>query len=256
MNQYWDPHAYVRDASFVSELATPVIELLNPRPGERILDLGCGDGVLSRKLMDMGCVVIGIDSSPDMVKAAVELGVDARVGDGQELAFYEEFDAVFSNSALHWMTHPDAVISGVQRALKPGGRFVGEFGGYGNIETVIRALRKALPKYGIDFDKINPWYFPTAEEYRARLEAHSMDVRLCELIPRPTRLNTQLVNWLKVFARRFLDAVPEFERENFLEEVVTHCKGGLQNLEGKWILDYVRLQFIAFKPSRPKSCKM
>jgi trans-aconitate methyltransferase len=247
MSQAWSPSAYARDARFVSELATPVVELLSPRPGERILDLGCGDGVLSRKLADMGCIVIGVDSSPDMIKAAVKLGLDARVVDGQELAFCEEFDAVFSNAALHWMTRPDDVIAGVRRALKPGGRFVGEFGGHGNIETVLRALRKALHKRGIAFNEINPWYFPTVEEYRARLEAQSMDVCMCELIPRPTRLSTHIVNWLKVFARRFLDVIPETEHEAFLREVSTYCMGELRNSDGHWILDYVRLRFAAVK---------
>src|SRR5690606_30524386 len=135
--------------------------------GERILDLGCGDGVLTREIAERGCEVVGVDSSPEMVEAARALGTDARLMDGHCLSFESEFNAVFSNAALHWMNRPDEVLEGVARALKPGGRFVGEFGGDGNIREVLRGIRGALGDRGVDFDRLNPWYFPTAEEYRA-----------------------------------------------------------------------------------------
>ena len=107
----------------------PVVEWLNPQAGERILDLGCGDGALTLKLKALGCEVVGVDSSPELVHVAQALGLDARLMDGQNLQFKAEFDAVLTNAALHWMKQPDAVIQGVGQALKPGGRFVGEFGG-------------------------------------------------------------------------------------------------------------------------------
>ena len=139
-NQSWDPDAYARNARFVSDLGAPVVELLAPRAGERILDLGCGDGALTLKLVALGCDVVGVDASAPQVEAARRLGLDARVADGERLAFDAEFDAVFSNAAIHWMKPPDDVIAGVWRALKPGGRFVGEFGGHGCVETIKRAL--------------------------------------------------------------------------------------------------------------------
>jgi trans-aconitate methyltransferase len=129
--QQWNPQQYAENARFVSDLGAPVIELLAPQPGERILDLGCGDGALTVKLLDFGCKVIGIDSSPEMVVAAKSLGIDARVMNGQTLQFNGEFNAVFSNATLHWMKNPESVIAGAWCALKPGGRFVGEFGGHG-----------------------------------------------------------------------------------------------------------------------------
>src|SRR5688500_15143750 len=138
--QSWSAEGYARNARFVADLGQPVLELLAPQPGERILDLGCGDGALTTKLVAAGATVVGGDASAELVAAAQALGLDARIADGQALAFEAEFDAVFSNAALHWMKQPDAVIAGVRRALKPGGRFVGEFGGHGNVAAIVTAL--------------------------------------------------------------------------------------------------------------------
>jgi SAM-dependent methyltransferase len=169
--QTWSPEQYAQQARFVSDLGLPVVELLAPRAGERILDLGCGDGALTKTLVELGCQVVGVDASPAMVAAARALEVDARVMDGQCLPFAQEFDAVFSNAALHWMPQLDAVLAGVWRALKPGGRFVGECGGAGNTATVVQALTGALRRRGINAEAVNPWHFPTLEEYRITLEA-------------------------------------------------------------------------------------
>ena len=175
-SQQWDARGYAENARFVADLGMPVVDLLAPRPGERILDLGCGDGALTEKLAAAGCDVVGADASAELVKAARARGLDARLINGETLEFDGEFDAVFSNAALHWMLRPDAVIDGVHRALKPGGRFVGEFGGAGNVATIASALEAALDRRGFDGKAANPWYFPSAEEYAAKLTAHGFRV--------------------------------------------------------------------------------
>jgi trans-aconitate methyltransferase len=247
VSQSWNPTAYARDARFVSDLARDVVELLAPRAGERILDLGCGDGALTRRLVEAGCEVVGVDASPEMIQAAVDTGLDARLMDGHSLSFGAEFDAVFSNASLHWMKRPGEVIAGVRKALKMGGRFVGEFGGHGNIAVVSQALRGALEGRGLSFDELSPWYFPTDGEYRSRLEKSSMRVLECRLVSRPTPLATDLVAWLRIFARTFLQVVPESERDGFLEEVSARCESQLRSPEGQWSVDYVRLRFAAQK---------
>jgi len=247
--QTWDPDDYARNARFVSDLGAPVVELLDPQPGERILDLGCGDGALTRTLVDAGARVIGIDGSEAQIEAARRLGLDARVGDGERLAFDGDFDAVFSNAALHWMKRVDPVIDGVWRALVPGGRFVGEFGGHGCVQHIVTALHAALGRRGIDGDDHHPWYFPTDDAYRERLEARGFEVRWIALIPRPTPLPGDVTAWLGTFAQPFLAPIPERDRPSFLDEVRDRLRPHLCDATGAWTADYVRLRFAAQRPA-------
>jgi len=246
--QQWSPEQYAKNARFVSDLGMPVVTLLEPRAGERILDVGCGDGPLTKKLVEMGCNVVGVDASPAMIEAAKALGLDAHVMVGQALQFACEFDAVFSNAALHWMKPPEAVIDGVWRALKPGGRFVAEFGGAGNTATVLHALEVALQSRGLDFHTLNPWYFPSVEEHRGKLETRGFAVNSIALIPRPTPLPGSLVGWLETFAQSFVAPLPVAEHTQFLAEVENLCRPTLCDAESKWSVDYVRLRFSATKP--------
>ena len=246
--QQWSPEQYAKNARFVSDLGMPVVTLLAPSAGERILDVGCGDGPLTKKLVDMECEVVGVDASPAMIEAAKALGLDARVMDGQALQFESEFDAVFSNAALHWMKQADTVIAGVWRSLKPGGRFVGEFGGDGNTATVLRALDAALQQRGLDFRTLSPWYFPSVEEYRGKLETRGFVVNTVALIPRPTPLPGSLVGWLETFAQSFVAPLPVADRTQFLADVENQCRPTLCDANGKWSVDYVRLRFSATKP--------
>src|SRR5215470_17493034 len=223
-NQTWSPEQYSEHARFVTDLGMPVVELLAPAPGEHILDLGCGDGPLTRKLSDLGCNVIGVDSSAEMIASAKALGLDARVMDGHALQFNGEFDAVFSNAALHWLKEPDKVVDGVWRALKPGGRFVGEFGGFGNVATIVTALEQALRERSIDPGPINPWYNPTAEEYRMVLSARGFVVNSIMLFPRPTPLPGNIVGWLETFAQPFAAILPESERAALFETAAALCR--------------------------------
>ena len=244
-NQTWNPEAYARNAGFVAQLGEPLIDLLAPQPGERVLDLGCGDGVLTEKLATAGCIVVGVDGSPEQIAAAQAKGLDARVADGHNLPFDNEFDAVFSNAALHWMREPDRVIAGVARALKPGGRFVGEMGGAGNIATVWAALVETLARRGIDATALNPWYFPSAEEYQARLEAAGFAVHSMNLFPRPTPLPGDISGWLETFGGAFLSLTDAAGRVQIIDELREALRPTLLTPEGVWVADYVRLRFSA-----------
>ena len=245
--QTWDPDRYARNARFVADLGMPVVELLAPQPGERILDLGCGDGVLTEKLVATGCQVVGVDSSVELIKAAQARGLDARVMDGQHLMFANEFDAVFSNAALHWMKRADEVIAGVWRALKPGGRFVAECGGYKCVATLETALLDALKRRGIAGKDLSPWYFPTVEDYGGRLSAGGFKIHYIALIPRPTPLPGDVTGWLETFAESFTSLLPADERPAFIDEVREAVRPALCDQDGKWTADYVRLRFAAEK---------
>jgi len=244
-SQTWNPADYARHARFVAELGAPVLTLLEPRPGERVLDLGCGDGVLTKALADLGCEVVGVDDSAEQVEAARRLGVDARVMSGASLEFDGEFDAVFSNAAVHWMKPPGAVVSGVRRALRPSGRFVAEFGGEGCVATIRRALFAALERRGIDAAPLDPWYFPGAAEYTALLGGSGFRVDSLEVFPRPTPLPTDVAGWLRTFGGPFLAPLAESERAGFIDEVALTLRPALCDPTGQWVADYVRLRFMA-----------
>jgi SAM-dependent methyltransferase len=243
--QTWDPERYARNARFVSDLGQPVLDLLAPQSGERVLDLGCGDGALTQKLVALGCSVVGVDGSAAQVSAARARGLEAHVMDGQELSFEREFDAVFSNAALHWMRERDRVIRGVARALRPGGRFVGEFGGHGCVAKIVAALDAALGRRGLDASRLNPWYFPTAAEYAEQLAAGGFEVGYIALLPRPTPLPGDIRGWFETFCESFTAALSPAERPAFLDEVCAALRPELCDGEGRWSADYVRLRFSA-----------
>lgn len=244
--QEWRADRYATHAGFVAELGLPVLELLNARAGERILDLGCGDGVLAERLRGLGCEVVGVDGSADMVRATRARGIEALVMDGQALTFTQEFDAVFSNAALHWMrTDPAAVVAGVARALRRGGRFVGEFGGHGNVAAVTVALMAVLRSRGLDGVAALPWYFPTRAAYRALLEQNGFTVQRIELVPRPTPLPTGIEGWLETFAAPFLALLSPADRSRAVTEVIGLLRPVLCDEQGQWTADYVRLRFVA-----------
>ena len=241
--QKWSAEGYQLHAGFVADLGRPVVTLLDPAPGERILDLGCGDGVLSRVIADAGAEVVGADASPDLLVAAAARGIETRHLDGQALPFVGEFDAVFSNAALHWMKDHDAVIAGVARALKPGGRFVGEFGGHGNVAAIVTALLAAARRHGVTPNL--PWRFPTPSEWQQRLADHGFSIVLCELIPRPTPLPTGMAGWLETFANPIVDGLDQADKRAVLAEATELLSASLRDLAGNWTADYVRLRFAA-----------
>jgi trans-aconitate methyltransferase len=246
-NQDWKADRYAQHAHFVPALGAPVLELLRPQAGERILDLGCGDGVLTEKIAASGAVVVGVDAAADMIAAAKRRGLDARAMEGGKLEFSAEFDAVFSNAALHWMKRDrDAVIAGVHRALKPGGRFVAEMGGHGCCAAITVAMVAVLERHGIlDGAATIPWYFPTVDDYRARLERAGFKVEYIELIPRPTPLPTNMAGWIELFTQPFLNRLPPEQRPRAVEEAVEVLRPVLCDEQGRWTGDYIRLRFAA-----------
>jgi len=245
--QVWRADRYAENAHFVPALGQPVLDLLKVRPGERVLDLGCGDGVLTEKIAALGAHVVGVDSSKDMVEAAMRRGLDARVADAYHLDFNREFDAVFCNAALHWMKEdPDAVIAGVNRALKPNGRFAGEMGGHGNVAAITVALLSTLERRKVvNPTLLIPWYYPTVDDYRTRLEAGGFVVNYIELIPRPTPLPTGMADWIETFCMSFIQNLPEPEYKAAIAEVVERLRPVLCDEKGHWTADYVRLRFVA-----------
>jgi SAM-dependent methyltransferase len=245
--QTWDARAYGRNGAFVHELAGGVLEWLNAQPGEHILDLGCGDGQLTQRIAATGAIVRGVDSSPEMVASARSRGILADEASAEALPFAtDSFDAVFSNAALHWMRDQDAVLAEVRRVLKPGGRFVAEMGGHGNIAAIRVALMAVLARHGYGDREDGVNYYPTADVYAGRLARKMFHVERSALIPRPTLLpETGMTGWLRTFRRGVLEGLPKEMRETVVNETAELLASALQDEEGNWIADYVRLRFIA-----------
>ncbi|HEY1804756.1 MAG TPA: methyltransferase domain-containing protein [Terracidiphilus sp.] len=247
MPQTWNADTYGRDGAFVHEMAGGVLEWLAAQQGERILDLGCGDGQLTLRIAESGASVVGIDSSGSMVKAARDRGVKVDQGSAETLPYPDGiFEAVFSNAALHWVRGQDEMLSQVHRVLRPGGRFVAEMGGHGNIAAIRVAFAAVLSRHGFASLGERGNYYPTSEAYSSRLERHGFDVQKILLFPRPTPLNDGgMTGWLNTFYRGALDALPEDLRNSVVEETVALLAPALRGHDGHWTADYVRLRFIA-----------
>jgi len=247
MSQTWNPDTYSQNAAFVPQLGSGVLEWLAPQAAENILDLGCGDGQLTERIVAAGSNVTGIDASPQMVAAARARGVAAEEGPAESLPFADHsFDAVFSNAVLHWVRGQDAMMTEVRRVLRPGGRFVAELGGHGNIATIRVAFAAVLARLGHASLGERGNYYPTPGAYTRRLTSHGFTVARIILFPRPTPLGAGgITAWLNTFCRGALDALPEDLRETAVAETVALLAPVLCDEEGQWTADYVRLRFIA-----------
>ena len=243
----WNVSDYTKNASYVSQYGEDVLALLDPVSGEHILDLGCGEGELAAKIALKGCKVTAIDSSKDMIDVAQNRKLDAYVMSGEDMNFKDEFHAIFSNAALHWMKSSDKVIKNVFNALKINGRFCAEMGGRGNVQTIIAQIYKELDRRGLDGDDYNPWYFPSKEQYARQLEEAGFKVNFIDQFDRPTKLPTDVAGWLNTFAKPFLRDIPETQYENFIQEIKEGVSDILKDKDDNWYADYVRLRFNVIK---------
>lgn len=249
--QQWNANLYDTKHKFVSSLATETVELLSPKVGERILDIGCGTGHLTQNIANCGAEVLGVDSAETMILQARQNYPDLHfaVMDAINLEFTEEFDAVFSNAVLHWIKQPEKVIAGVWKSLKPGGRFVAEFGGKGNINYIQTALERAICQENSAFENLlNPNYFPSIGEYSSLLEKQGFELTFATLFDRPTPLDGEsgMVNWLKMFRNSVLAAFSEDTQAKILANVEEQLRPTLYK-NGTWFADYRRLRVVAIK---------
>ena len=248
----WKPELYDNKHSFVWKLASSVVELLAPRPGERILDVGCGTGQLTAQIAESGAEVVGLDNSPAMIEEARRLHpqVQFQLGDAHEFGVPEPLDAVFSNAALHWITEPENVVDCISRALKHDGRLAVEFGGQGNVRYLCNAIETACRAI-LGETVSHPWYFPSIAEFAALLERHGLEVTQAALIDRPTPLDGDdgLRNWVRMFGNHWLSRIPPQQHGKFFEQVDDIARPTLYR-ESSWRADYRRLRVVARK-TRP-----
>ncbi|MCO5936024.1 methyltransferase domain-containing protein [Mucilaginibacter sp. RB4R14] len=248
----WNAELYDDKHSFVFQYGENVLELLNAKPGEHILDLGCGTGYLTSEIQKLGAVATGIDTSPEMIAKAraTYLNADFFVADGADFDFDDKFDAVFSNAALHWIKNADGAIKSVYNALKSGGRFVAEMGGKGNVQQMVAATTLALNKHGYQVPQNgNPWYFPSTAEYATKLEAAGFRVTFTAHFDRKTQLQDGqqgVAKWLTMFGSSFFAEVPEDKLPQILNEITDELEPHY-NDNGQWYSDYKRLRFTAVK---------
>jgi len=248
----WNANLYDSKHDFVWKYGSDVVSLLAPRHGERILDVGCGTGHLTAQIAESGADVVGVDRSPEMITAARKAfpNLKFEITDARKLPFESEFDAVFSNATLHWIHEPLLVIEGARKALRPGGRFVAEFGGKGNIRKMQNAFDRALEELGLSrAGEINPWYYPSVAEYSALLEGSGFEVQMITLFDRPTGLadgEAGLRNWITMFGSDYLSKVNSETREPFFRRVEELLRPDLFR-DGQWWADYRRLRFVAYR---------
>jgi trans-aconitate methyltransferase len=249
MSKSWDASAYDHGHSYVWQKAADLVNLLDPKPGERILDVGCGTGHLTAQIAARGVTVVGMDASGDMIARAraQQSGIEFFVGDVTDFRVDRPFDAVFSNATLHWVTRARDAARCIFAAIRPGGRFVAEFGGNGNVKRVSAAIAEALEAVGGPaFEQVAPWYFPSIAEYSALLEEVGFEVTFATLFDRPTAVEGGIRAWVEMFGTTMINAVPVDRRVDFFARL-QKAGNGLER-DGQWYADYRRLRIAATRP--------
>ncbi|MBN3923552.1 class I SAM-dependent methyltransferase [Nostoc sp. NMS4] len=250
-NNCWDTALYEDKHAFVWQYGEDLLKLLNPQAGESILDLGCGTGQLTEKIAQAGAEVMGFDYAPAMIEKARENYPHIRfdIADASSFRVDKPLDAVFSNAVLHWVKEADSAIASIHQALKPGGRFVAEFGGKGNVLAIATALENALKSISISAQDRNPWYFPSIGEYATLLEQQGFDVIYSTLFTRPTPLAEEeagMANWIQMFASSFLTGLSDEQQIQVIRVVEEYLKPTLYQ-QGTWTADYRRIRIVAIK---------
>ncbi len=243
----WDPSHYDAHGRFISTYGLELLKWLAARPGERILDFGCGDGFLTQEIASAGAQVTGVDLDPRMVAATRARGLEAEHVDGAALGADEAFDAVFSNSVLQWIRQPEPALVAIARALKPGGRFVVDVAGLGNLAAILVAMRAAGDEHGGDPALAFPFYAPTEAEFAALLRAKGFDIERSETSPRYTALPSELWNWIGSIFRPFFTQFDEATNEAVRARVLSLLEPVLRDASGQWHIDHVRVRVIARK---------
>lgn len=244
----WDASQYDKQHSFVSKLGAGIMEFLDPQPGERILDVGCGTGHLTNTIAERGATAVGLDSSHEMIDVARRNypTVEFICGDIREFRSSDSFDALFSNAVLHWVQPPQSAVARMSEVLRPGGRLVVEFGGYGNVAQICSALEATVQQLtGTTVSAVN--YFPRISEYTRLLEEYGFEVTLARLFDRPTQLEggeCGLEGWLQMFRRPIIDALKPAERVQVISQTQNILRSKLFR-DGAWYADYRRLQIVA-----------
>ncbi len=251
MNIKWDAGKYTADFSFVHRYGSGVIELIDADQGSSVLDLGCGNGALTKALQDRGYLAKGLDASADLLEIARENYPDIEFlhGDATDFVLSKPVDVVFSNAVFHWIDaqrQPD-MLRCVHDALKPSGQFVFEFGGHGNNRLIHSALDSVFAQYGYRYEM--PFYFPTIGEYAALLESAGFRVVYAVLFDRPTELKGEngLKDWINMFVKTPFSVVEtDSTKASMIEEAVEMLRRDLYR-EGKWYADYVRIRMKAIR---------
>jgi trans-aconitate 2-methyltransferase len=248
--QNWDAELYESKHSFVWQYGEGLVDLLAPKPGERILDIGCGTGHLTRKIADSGASVVGIDSAVAMIGQARQNypQLTFALADCTQMEYSDEFDAVFSNAALHWVLDAAAAVKAMARALRSGGRLIVEFGGHGNVQIIENAVIAAVAKHLGNEVPPRKTYYPSIAAYTSLLEAHGIETQWAQLYQRPTPLEGAhgMENWIRQFKWYYFEALTVEFRAGALKEVLADLGTKLHNAQG-WYADYRRLRIIAFK---------
>ncbi len=244
-SQSWKPEEYGANARFVADYGVDLIDDLNPLPGQRIVDIGCGDGYLSARIKARGCDVWGLDPSREMLAAAQAQGIHVIHADIADFTTDLRFNGAFSNAALHWVKDQQAALRNIRAMLEPGAHFAGELGGHGNVAAIAVAANAVLGEFGIDGAALMPWRFPTVRAFAAMLQTAGFAVEAIKLTPRPTILPADMKAWLKTFCDWALAALPEERRDDYLDRVEALLRPALCDDAGVWTADYVRLRFLA-----------